>query len=123
MFGGYANIPWTSTDSNPSGPDAFLFRLKKANAADYMKFAALNTSTSVCSHTNNGPCFGNTTGKVALVLFSGTIVKQAGQNFFPCSNMQVNFANGFQQNGQDNNALHGANHQLINIEVYSVEGE
>ena len=125
VFGGYARYP--RTDSGTvyiCDPSAFLFRLKKANQRDCMKFLARNDNlcTVVSSFADQGPLFGNTSGKAALKFFSGEVTKQAGKPFFVCSNLSVNFANGFQNNGQDNNALTGGNNQLLNIEVYHVEG-
>ena len=88
-----------------------------------MKFPALNVYTSVYSNTTYGPAFGNTNGYVALLFFADQVYKQAGQNFFQCNNLQVNFAYGYQDTtGEGNNALTGGNNQLLNIEVYQVQG-
>jgi hypothetical protein len=126
VFGGYASVPWTSTQAYPLDPQAFLFRLKVANTQNYMKFPAQNAThqTAICSFPQYGPVFGNHGSYVALSFFQGNpIAKQGGQNFFTLPNFQVNFAYGFANNGQDNNALHGGNNQIINIEAYTLAGK
>ena len=125
VFGGYAPMPWFTSSSitTISAPTSFLFRLRKANEQDYMKFAAVDTNSGVRSCDNRGPNFGNTSNYNALIIIdsSANITKKSGENFFTCD-VSVDFKYGYKNNGQDNNALHGGDNKLINVEVYTVEG-
>ena len=124
VFGGHAPMPWinSSNEIALTAPTSFLFRLKKANEADYMTFAAKDENASVLSMNNYGPCFGDSNTHRALRFIMGgeETVKKAEENFFRC-NMYVDINYGFQTNGKSNNALYGGNTNIINIEVYTVE--
>ena len=123
VFGGYAPIPWFSPSSftTLSAPSSFLFRLRKTNERDYTKFAAEGTNEGVSSRNDMGPGFGNASGWAFNIMNNSNITKKSGENFFTCP-MSVNFNYGYRCNSQDNNALHGEDNRLINIEVYTVEG-
>ena len=122
LFGGYAPVPWVE-GKNIRLPSAksFLFRLRKDGAPDCMKFAAVDDQTAIVSYPDYGPYFGKM-NDTALRFFSGTRTKKPGEDYFAC-NVGVWIKDGYQTNGQDNNnALHGGCNNLINIEVYTVQG-
>jgi hypothetical protein len=94
VFGGYTAQKWVAADSTIT-PDskAFLFRLRKNNVCDYMMYGASNDA-AVWSHTSHGPCFSNTAGSNALHIMTGTVEKQAGQDYFTC-HVYVDISDGY----------------------------
>ena len=86
-----------------------------------MKFAAKDKDTCVRSYQSHGPFWGNTSSSAFGIMNNTHYTKKTGENFFTC-NVFIDFSSGFDNNGQDNKALHGRDNRLINIEVYTVEG-
>ena len=58
IFGGYASIDWTSSNSWKSAPDSFIFTLTNIHGTEPTKFPNSNTNYSIYDHSNNGPSFG-----------------------------------------------------------------
>ena len=114
-------MPWhSSSGTHLCAPTSFLFRLRKANTPDYMKFAAKGTSTYIRSYNSHGPYFGS--GAALVVMARNTITKQPGENFFNCY-VQISISQGYEANGQSNDALHWGDKRLTHIEAYKVEGK
>lgn len=125
MFGGYADQKWTQQNAYPVDFKSFLFRLRKNNAKDYVKYGALQNAAIMSNANNWGPAFGNNAGNIALSFMhqNAAIVKAAGQNFFNCTTMTINPAYGYNPLGHGANELNGGSTQMINIEVFEVFGK
>ena len=59
IFGGYASIDWTSSNSYKSAPDSFIFTLTNIHGTEPTKFPNSNTNRSIYDHSDFGPTFGN----------------------------------------------------------------
>jgi len=58
IFGGYASIDWTSSNSYKSAPDSFIFTLTNIHGTEPTKFPNSNTNCSICDNYTYGPTFG-----------------------------------------------------------------
>ena len=58
IFGGYASIDWTSSNSWKSASDSFIFTLTNIHETEPTKFPNSNSSYSIDDEYNYGPRFG-----------------------------------------------------------------
>ena len=57
IFGGFASIPWDSSNQNKSDPNAFLFSLTNKDNQPF-KMRQINTNKSIFCMSGYGPTFG-----------------------------------------------------------------
>jgi hypothetical protein len=58
VFGGYARVPWTSSGSYCSDPNAFLFTLSNPSNLAPTKFACNGSGNELYDSVSYGPTFG-----------------------------------------------------------------
>ena len=59
IFGGYASIPWTSSNTWKSAPDSFLFSFTNIYNIEPTKFPSKNDQKEIHHESNYGPEFGS----------------------------------------------------------------
>ena len=58
IFGGYASIDWTSSNSYKSAPDSFIFTLTNIHGTEPTKFPNSDSRYSIYDCSSSGPRFG-----------------------------------------------------------------
>ena len=111
IFGGYASIDWTSSNSYKSAPDSFIFTLTNIHGTEPTKFPNSDSRYSIYDNSNYGPTFGNS--------HAIKICKNGSYSNFPSSAYQDILGKGkslFTGDLNNNNI----NFKLKEIEVFKI---
>jgi hypothetical protein len=110
VFGGYARVPWTSSGSYRSDPNAFLFTLSNPSNLAPTKFARTGSGNELYDETSYGPTFGS-----GHDLY---IADQCNSNTTSRSTLGYSFSN---SSGSSSVLTGTKNFQVKEIEVFVME--
>ena len=80
IFGGYADISWSSDGENHSAPKSFIFTLTNIHGTQPTKFPNSDSNFCVYHHINDGPTFGGCED----IDFHNDFTKNSFTTYFPC---------------------------------------
>ncbi|XP_069125502.1 interferon-induced protein 44-like [Argopecten irradians] len=119
VYGGYTSASWHSNNTYTTDDKAFLFRLRHNGTCQPQKFSKLpSTDSGIYGHSNYGPTFGGNNGH-DLRTFTGAVNKSG--NVLPL-NGTTNFGSYYDMQGQSCSSVMNGHMQVLDLEVYSVEG-
>jgi hypothetical protein len=79
IFGGYASIPWKSSNDWQFAPKCFIFTLTNIHGTEPTKFQSKNKGYEVGHYSGNGPLFGN----IDIYFYSNFVEGSSPYSQFP----------------------------------------